>query len=197
LTTGQCNSFKGRRGFTLFELLIVMVLVAIAMGIAAPTLGLFTGSRHIKNSSACFLALADYGRSQAISEGRPYRLNIDTEKGIFWLTVQANGDFEMLGSEMGREFLLPEGVEIKMAGKLFDLREVEVPGLRLPGQHGSIGSPVEDGGIEHVTFYPDGHTQTGRFRMTDRRGNALDIVCLYPSGRFRIMEAEEGNNETF
>ena len=179
-----------KKGFTLLELLVVMVLIAILMAITVPSLGLFTSSRPILNLSAQFVALTDYARSQSISEGRSYRLNIDSEKGSFWLTAQVNGNFERLEKEIGREFLLAEGIEIELLDVSSPAEVVMVPGLWLPGQL-NLGNTSEANSNENIAFYPDGHIQPAAFRLTDKRGNALDIVCSSPSDRFRIISTEE------
>ena len=187
LTTGLKNErFKGKEGFTLLELLLVMIIVAVAMGIAAPGLGLFTASRHIFNTSARFVALADYARTQSVSEGRTYRLNIDREKGAYWLTAEDEGGFGRLATDMGKDFLLPEGVRIESVEFTSEVEEVSVPGLRIPGrQYEEI---TGEDGQEYVSFSPEGYAMPALLRLSDKRGNVLEIVCRYPSDRFHVEE---------
>src|SRR5271169_2313596 len=62
-----------RAGFTLIELLMVMVIIAILTALVAPKLAGFATGRGASYAATQIVALARYGRAQAISEGRPYR----------------------------------------------------------------------------------------------------------------------------
>lgn len=192
-TTGPSSKTDRKKGFTLLELLLVMLLFAATAAVIAPSLALFKASRAVLNLSAQFVALTDYARSQAISEGRVYCLNVDSGKGSFWLTAQENGNFERIGKEMGREFVLLEGMDIKLAAEPYIHADVLVSGLRLPGQMAVVDA-VEgrEEGINTIKFSPDGHIQPAAFRMSDRRNNVVEIVCASPSGRFKIAAAEGG-----
>lgn len=187
MTTGLLTK---RSGFTLLELLMVMLLVAVVMAVTVPSLGLFTGSRPVLNTAAHLVAMTDYARSQSISEGRAYRLNVDFEKGSFQLNARSEGNFESLGKEFGREFLLPEGVDIKLLYSSAATDETAVPGLRLPGQTGLTDASGVNGSVT-VAFYPDGRTEPAGFQLTDRRGNVVNVVCPSPSDRFRVEPAGE------
>ena len=86
-----------------------MVIICTVLAMAAPSLGGFFGSRQTADAAAQIVALTQLARSQAVAEGRIYRLNLDVEGGTYWLTVQQGGTFERLGSEFGRIFSLPQG----------------------------------------------------------------------------------------
>ena len=190
LITGLTNKkVNQKKGFTLLELLLVMIIIAIVMGITAPSLGLFSGSRHIINASANFVALTDYARSQSISEGRIYKLNIEKDKNVFWLTARSNGSFEKINKEIGRNFILPEGVEIESLEIMYNYQETEVPGLRMPGQWYVEDEP-ENQGEESIIFSPDGFIQPATLRMRDKKGNQLEIKCSSPSDRFYVVSME-------
>ncbi len=60
-----------RAAFTLVELLIVMALLAIFMAISAPSLSRSLRQRKINDEANRFLALTEYARSEAISQGIP------------------------------------------------------------------------------------------------------------------------------
>ena len=57
------------RGFTLLELILVMVILSTVLAMAAPSLSGFFGSRQTHDTAAQILALTQLARSQAISEG--------------------------------------------------------------------------------------------------------------------------------
>jgi type II secretion system protein H len=80
----QLDRFKG---FTLLELIVVMVILATVLALAGPSLRGFFGSRQLPDTAAQILALTQFARSQAISEGIIYRLNFNTSKREYWLTA--------------------------------------------------------------------------------------------------------------
>ena len=80
------QNIKG--GFTLLELILVMVILSTVLAMAAPSLRGFFGSRKTNDTASQILSLTQFARSQAISEGIIYRLNFDTRERTYWLTAQ-------------------------------------------------------------------------------------------------------------
>jgi len=107
LTTGRKNS-----GFTLMELILVLVVIGVVLAISSPSLRGFFASRGTADAAATMLSLTKYARTEAVSRGRPCRLNIDTQSGAYWLTVQDAGRYVPLDNEMGQRFQLPEGAAV-------------------------------------------------------------------------------------
>jgi len=155
------------RGFTLLELVLVMVIVCTVLAMAAPSLGGFFASRRTADAAAQIVALTGLARSQAIVEGRTYRLNFDTDAGAYWLTVQQGGAFGRLGSEFGRRFSLPEGT--------------------LASRDGTTAAASSG----HIEFYPDGTTQAATIRLTGRQGEVVEIVCPSPTEPFEVALPDE------
>lgn len=162
---------KPAAGFTLLELILVMVLICTVLAMAAPSLRGFFASRQTADAAAQIVALAQFARAQAAAEGRTYRLNLDTESGKYWLTAQTGGAFTALPSEFGRVFSLPEGA---------------IAGWEAPAEAASRG---------WVPFYPDGRTEAADIRLDGRQGEALKIVCLSPAERFHVVAATVGGGQ--
>lgn len=58
------------RGFSLIELLVVLVLIGIMAGVAGPAVGRFLDSLDFKKQTAKVMATIRYARLKAITEGR-------------------------------------------------------------------------------------------------------------------------------
>ena len=89
--TGRNDNPKRRGAFTLLELILVLVLISVLLGIAAPSLRGFVGARRSADAAAQVLAMANYARSQAIAQGTVYRLNVDATENVYWLTILSGG----------------------------------------------------------------------------------------------------------
>lgn len=74
-------------GFTLIELILVLALLALAAGLAAPHLSTFFRGRTLDNEARRLLALTRYGQSRAVSEGVPVALWIDSAAGSYGLEI--------------------------------------------------------------------------------------------------------------
>jgi Tfp pilus assembly protein FimT len=125
----------------------------------------FFASRQINDAAAQILALTQFARSQAISEGIVYRLNFDAQRRTYWLTAQQTGAFEKLETEFGQVFDLPKD----MAMELEDLDK-------------------EDRDI-FLAFTPYGTVTAGTVRLIDRRGRALEVTCPSATEPYSITES--------
>jgi type II secretion system protein H len=64
-------------GFTLVELVLVMALLAVIAAFAAPSLARSMRQRNLNDEAARLLALSEYGRDEAVSQGVPMSVWVD------------------------------------------------------------------------------------------------------------------------
>jgi type II secretion system protein H len=76
-------------GFTLIELVIVMVLLAIAAALVAPHMSSFFRGRVLNSEARRLLALTYYGQSRAVAEGVPVLLWINAQQSSYGLVTQS------------------------------------------------------------------------------------------------------------
>jgi len=157
------------RGFTLLELILVMVVLSTVLAMAAPSLRGFFASRKTHDTAAQILALTQFARSQAISEGIVYRLTFDTREETYWLTAQQAGLFEKLETDFGRIFTLPKDI-------VMELEDLD-----------------SEDGETFLKFTPQGTVTAGTVRLIDRAGRALEITCPTVTESFSIVESDPGN----
>lgn len=155
---------QSRSGFTLFELLLVLALMAIMVSMAAPSLAGFGRGRNPDYAAARFVALTHFARSQAISDGATYRLCIDSISRRWWLESQKQGKFEAFEMS-GLPYTLPEGVSM------------------------STTAPAVDG-YPAIVFEPTGRTTTGNVVISGTRNDSITIECKNPAGYYMVQSAE-------
>jgi prepilin-type N-terminal cleavage/methylation domain-containing protein len=174
---------RSSAGFTLLELVMVMMLLCVVAAMAVPSFGGFGRGRRVGACAAQLVTLAQYARTQAVTRAETYRLNVDPAGGTYWLTVDRGGGvFERPGEEMGRVFAAPEGVTIAWDGPL-------------PSSSPAGG---RQGGTRHpsVDFLPTGRTSAAvSLLLTDATGGAAggtvtEVACLSPAEPFRVLTDE-------
>jgi len=79
----SANSLKKTAAFTLIELVLVMVLLAVLMAVVAPSLSRASKGRVLEQEATRLLAASEYARSEAESQGLPMTLWIDPVGGTY------------------------------------------------------------------------------------------------------------------
>jgi len=86
------NSARIPQAFTLVELILVMALLATLLALSAPTILHSFKQRDLEKEATQLLAVTEYARSEAISQGIPMDVWIDPATGCFG--VQASDGFD-------------------------------------------------------------------------------------------------------
>lgn len=98
--------------FTFFELLVVMVILATALGMLAPNLRGFFFAHQTHEKALHILALMRHGRSQAVTQGLTHRLTLSLSDHKYVLEQRVNGKFVTLGNSLGQTFTWPDTLEL-------------------------------------------------------------------------------------
>ena len=111
----EINRVQERSGFTLLELIVVVMLLGILTGLVVPIYGGSMASMRIRNTQSDIVSLLGYIQERAVTDGREYRLYIDKQDGRFWVMYavgrkQDEKVFEEETRDYGREREFPEGM---------------------------------------------------------------------------------------
>lgn len=76
------RGMRAQRGFTLMEILIVIVMIGVLLGIAAPSFTNFTASQRVKTASFDLYAALNLARSEALK--RRQQVTVAPATGTDW-----------------------------------------------------------------------------------------------------------------
>jgi len=75
------------RGFTLLELIVTLVVLAVAVGLVAPTIGRSTETLRARAEVAGFSATFRHAREQAITTREPYTVAVNPTNRLLIVTT--------------------------------------------------------------------------------------------------------------
>ena len=152
-------------GFTLLELLVVLVLIGALSAVAFPSIGRGMAALKLKASSREIVATLRLARSLATKEQKVYWVGFNRDKNEIEL---ASDDLQFQKS-----FALPEGVSIKKVSLLGD-----------PGNKTRENS--------YYFFSPNGMTEAFEVLIENNRGRVIKVIqdSLIRSPRIEEVEGE-------
>ena len=206
MTTKRAESAGGRRrreGFTLIEILAVVIILGLLMALILPGIGA-GGMRSLRKQGDRVAATLELARQRAIVTGKPHRVALDLERGSFgveWLVDEAtaNGE-EPLDDEPLEDEADPYGGE-----ELLDLApplQNELAYYPIPNKFGSM-EPLErgyffegidtpegwiEGGEAFVVFEGDGSTDPSQIVISDPDSRTINLDVEPLLERVRITE---------
>lgn len=127
------SSFKHYRreqGFTLVELMVVMVIVALIMGLVATSMSRSVSAAEARVASRKMVGSLRYTRARAIIDKKEQVFQVDAENRSY----QAPGR---------KKIELPEGVEVTVTTARSEITAEDVAGIRFFPDGGSTGGHIE------------------------------------------------------
>jgi len=164
-----------RAGFTLVELMVVAVVMAVLAGAIAPTIVGAVSQSGIRAAADDTADLLDFARAAAIARRQSLVVLVDPAQGV--LRVKARrpalpwvSDDEGAVERTLAELKLPAGVEVDVSG----------PDL-----------VAGDDGATALAFAPDGDMDEASVRLTDARGRSRTVEVAPALGRILVQEGAQ------
>jgi type II secretion system protein H len=157
---------RATSAFTLVELILVMVILALMAALAAPVLSHSIRQRNLDHEASRFYALVEYGRDEARSQGVPMILWVDPQAAHYGLEPQAGYP----GSdERNRDYEINPDVQLTLTNAA-------------GGQAGRVNA---------VTLLADGSldpSSAESVKLTDRFNNTLTLARTRDNWGYEIVK---------
>ncbi|MFB3884248.1 MAG: prepilin-type N-terminal cleavage/methylation domain-containing protein [Thermodesulfobacteriota bacterium] len=141
-----------KKGFTLIELIIVLLLAGLAVSLVTPSLFRLSKTAELRGMAQKISAILRYCRSESIHKRQVYQVLFDSHQRE--VRVRSMED-----EKVTRRYALPEGIQIE---------EVKIP------------SPQYLTEVPTIEFYPNGGSNGGSILVgsRDRKGYMIKVHFL-------------------
>ena len=181
-TRGPVRRRPGTGAFTLIELIVVMLLLAIAASLVAPRMSSFVRGRSLSFEARRMLSLTHYAQGRAVAEGVPVIMWFDPKNSTYGIEVHgghasADGRTPQFTAEPGLTLVAP-------------LSDVLPPS---ENEDEKFGLPE---GLPTIVFNPDGFFDEASVRkITIQQGDegALDLIQRENRLGYEILPATNAN----
>lgn len=171
----QRRGSERRRGFTLYEVIIVLVVLLVVSGIVVPSFSGLLPSVRVRKAGEEILSTIAKARDDSVLTSRRFRIVFTKEPAAYRLEYEPDpmnepATFRALAGDWGVESALPDGVTF----------------ASLEG----AGSDPETS-EEVLEFSPDGTAAAMTIVLAHENGDQVTIEIDPADGRARVVEPEE------
>ena len=161
------DQVRRHHGFTLLELVLVLMVLALVLAAAAPSLAGWNRGQRLQNAASSLLSASRWARSQAIVSAMPHQLEVNADAGTYRVSRLNGQQWEPVPGEFGRDIALPEGLSIDMR------REDETV---LPA----------------IDFHPNGRVSPATIELSAEWGEVITIGSTGAAQSLRILTPTGG-----
>jgi type II secretion system protein H len=180
------SSRSGRAGFTLIELMVVVVIIGIMTALMIPEMKGSFQDALLRSTSRDLINVFDLAYSRAVSLNQTRCVLLDETTGRYLVEKQI--------MENGQEQLVPDDDVSGEKGQLDSRIKVEYrqPQEMSSGEDTSAApaEPAATSSKAMIAFYPDGTADAGEIVLRDRDGFRLLLQINPVTARVHVAEME-------
>jgi prepilin-type N-terminal cleavage/methylation domain-containing protein len=188
---GRAHSAAGLRAFTLIELMVVLVIIAIMTAMIIPEMRGTYDDALLRSYSRDLVSVFNLGYSRAVSLNRVHRVRFDLTSHRYLLERSvAEGEtlsgFAAVDDIPGAEGPIDARIQMQIQASISNLDEDADAGAspEAPETLPSLG------GDPTISFYPDGTADGRDLLLRDRAGFGVLLRINPVTARVHIEEAE-------
>ena len=165
---------SGRAGFTLIELIIVLVIIGIASGIVGIMIGRGSEGLEMKTVTKEISSVLRYARNHSVSEKRIYCLVINKDEGAVRLYAHEveTGNGEGNEGDNEEEEMLPV-IDRPLPADLL------------------ISIDDDDSDVLYMEFFPQGNSSGGTIKLENESGLNFFIDVNRITGKVEVFRDED------
>ncbi|MEE8380695.1 MAG: GspH/FimT family pseudopilin [Thermodesulfobacteriota bacterium] len=193
-----CNRALGEcRGFTLIELILVLVIMGLLTSLIVPAITSLTGLK-LKTATRRVAAGLRYARSQAVTTGSDYQVVLNLRKGEMTIKCLEEEE-ERFYRETAEEGEYQRGWEEGAGDEEQPPPKTKIKTYRMPKEVTLAKVIIEEVEVYHddeeeetwIDFYPNGSCSGGEIYLTNERERVFKIALNFLTGIVKITEEEE------
>ena len=154
-------------GFTLLELVLVLMVLALVLAAAAPSLAGWNRGQRLQNSADRLLSAARWARSEAIATAMPHQLEINASAGIYRVSRREGQEWVPAPGEFGRDMAVPAGLSMEL-------------------------SREDQSMTPAIDFYPNGRISPATIELSADWGEVIVIASAGAAQPLRIVPPNGG-----
>ncbi len=155
------------RGFSLLELIIVLIIISLLAVLVTPTLTKTISHMEIKSSAKKISAILRYCRNDAVNKNRIYQVNFNPESNLIAVFAAEEGQDSL---NMRSSYPLPKDIRME---------KIEV------------GKTLFESTLPSFEFYPNGGANGGTAVVRGGEGIGYAIQVDFLTGTVKIERAKE------
>jgi type II secretion system protein H len=162
-----------KKGFSLLELMVVLILISLSVALVTPSLSRFLRTVELKGAAKKVSAILRFCRSEAVNKGQVYQVLFDSNsREVKVQTMESTEEKE-------------ENEEEKLSPKIYILPE----GVQIKGEPMTPSPYASD--LPMIEFYPNGGSNGGAILLDsqDRMGYKIKVHLL--TGMVEVERAKE------
>jgi general secretion pathway protein H len=188
---GEC------RGFTLIELILVLVIIGLLTSLIVPAITSLTGLK-LKTATRRVAAGLRYARSQAVTTGSDYQVVLNLRKGEMTIKCLEEEE-ERSYRETAEEGEYQSGWEEDAGDEELPPPKTKIKTYRMPKEVTLAKVIIEEVEVYQddeeeetwIDFYPNGSCSGGEIYLTNERERVFKIALNFLTGIVKITEEEE------